>query len=77
MIWLILGRESHQIISCNIYEGDGVHQLWVTRPNGKNLKISESKKIEEVNEIKEAIDSAIQEGLKAINFSSLDTKIRR
>ena len=42
MIWIIKDEMSHQIISCNVHLEDGKHQLWVTRPNGKSLKLQES-----------------------------------
>lgn len=61
MIWLVKDETSHQIISCNIYKPtDGQYELWVTRPNSKSLKIHESTNKEEVMEIKEAIDFAIE-----------------
>lgn len=59
MLWLVIGDESHQIISCNVHEEDGVYQLWISRPNGKNKKIDESKDKNEMILIKEAIDYAI------------------
>ena len=64
MIWIIVNDESHQIISCNIHSADGRHQLWVTRPNGKNLKVLEKDTHSEIMEVKEAIDYAISSGYK-------------
>lgn len=60
MLWVIKGDYSHQIVSCNIHEDNGVFQLWVTRTNGKNIKLEESANREEVLLIKEAIDYAIE-----------------
>jgi hypothetical protein len=68
MIWLVLNNESHQIISCNIFNGDNIHQLWVTRPNGKNLKVVESNKEEAIREIKDAIDFAIEQGFTTVSI---------
>lgn len=65
MLWLIIKNASHQIMSCNIHENKDENkntsfQLWVTRPNGKNLKIKEDKDISIIKEIKEAIDYAVE-----------------
>lgn len=60
MIWIVKGDVSHQIISCNIHEEEGKYQIWVTRPNGKSLKLEESENKDEILEIKEAIDFAIE-----------------
>jgi hypothetical protein len=66
MLWLVIKGSSHQIISCNIHSedktGNGLYQLWVERPNGKTLKIIESKNEEDVQEVKDAIDFAIKSG---------------
>jgi hypothetical protein len=69
MIWLIIGNVSHQIISCNVHEEDGVFQLWVTRPNGKNLKIEESTDKAKILEIKDAIDFAIEHKEPALRLA--------
>lgn len=61
MIWLIIGEESHQIISSNVCNKGDMYELWVTRPNGKSLKIDEGNK-EKITEIKDAIDYAIEIG---------------
>ena len=60
MIWIVKGDMSHQIISCNVHFEDGKYQLWVTRVNGKSLKLDENVKKEVVMELKEAIDFAIE-----------------
>lgn len=62
MLWLVIKGASYQIISCNIHEENGVHKLWIERPNGKSLKIKESKHFDEVKEVKDAIDYAIRKG---------------
>lgn len=68
MLWLIIGNSSHEIISCNTFFKDGKHQIWVERANGKTLKVNESENKEEIMEIKEAIDYAIQEGHKTLSL---------
>lgn len=60
MLWLVKGDFSHQIISCNIHIEEGKFQLWITRPNGKSMKIEESMNKDEVQLIKDAIDYAIE-----------------
>jgi len=62
MLWIVKDNMSHQIMSCNTHydEQKGVYQVWITRPNGKNLKIDESKNEELIKEIKEAIDFAVE-----------------
>jgi len=62
MLWIIKGDFSHQIVSCNIFEEGDMYQLWVTRPNGKNLKLEEKADKAEIVLIKEAIDYAIEHG---------------
>lgn len=62
MLWLVNKDTSHQIISCNVHSEKGIHQLWVERPNGKTLKVIESRNISEVKLIKGAIDYAIKNG---------------
>jgi hypothetical protein len=59
---------SHQIISCNMHNKDGKHQLWVERPSGKTLKIVESKDINEVQIVKDAIDHCIKNGIKSLKI---------
>lgn len=68
-MWLIDKEFSHEIISCNIHENDGVHELWVTRPNGKSLKIQENKDRAVVEELKEAIDYAIEHKESALRLA--------
>lgn len=60
MLWIVIKEASHQIISCNVHQENGKHQLWVERPNGKSLKIAESVNLKEVELVKEAIDYAIK-----------------
>lgn len=69
MIWIIKNDMSHQIISCNIHNEDNKYQLWVTRPNGKNLKLEESVNKEEVMELKQAIDYAIEHNEQALRLA--------
>lgn len=69
MLWLIIGDSSHEIISCNTYNKEGVYQVWVERPNGKTMKIGESKDPNEAKEIKDAIDFAIEHGHKVLNLN--------
>lgn len=69
MIWVILKDESHQIISSNIFTEGNKHQVWVTRPNAKNLKVFEDKDIEEALLLKEALDFAIKTGEKTFTIS--------
>ena len=68
MIWIIKGDESHEIISANVCNVEGKSELWVTRPNGKNLKVYENTEPVEVNLYKEAIDFAIEQGEKAFRI---------
>lgn len=70
MIAIIKGDNTHYMISCNTNynEKNDVHELWISRPNGKNLKIKESKDQEEINLIKEAIDYGIENGENAIRL---------
>lgn len=67
MIWIIKGNESHEIISCNTAIDDKKSELWVTRPNGKNLKIFEGSS-DDVKELKEAIDYAIKHNEKTFTI---------
>ncbi len=62
MISIILGKATHQINSHNIHKEGDNYQLWITRPNDKNLKIKESTNENEIVELKEAIDYAIKHG---------------
>jgi hypothetical protein len=59
MLWLIIKGASYQIVGCNVYEEKGKFQLWIERPNGKTLKIVESKEKSDVELVKNAIDYAI------------------
>ena len=69
MLWLIIGDYSHQIVSCNLFSENGKHQLWVTRPNNLGLKVKESDNIEEIRELKEAIDFAIENKYSTFKLS--------
>lgn len=62
MLWIIKGEQSHAIISCNTHhnKNDETYQIWITRPNGKNLMLDESKDFNRIVEIKEAIDFAVE-----------------
>lgn len=69
MLWLINKGQSNQIVSCNTHKTDGgVHQLWVEKPNGKTMKIVESKNAHEVAEVKDAIDFAIKIGKPSLEL---------
>lgn len=70
MLWLVKEETSYEIVSCNIHEQDGIYQVWVTRPNGKSLKIDENVDKKEVIFIKEAIDFAIEKGEKALRLEN-------
>lgn len=62
-LWLVRGKDfSDTIIGCNYFfdEKTQKHQLWVTKPNNKTLLIAESDEKSIVEEIKEAIDFAIE-----------------
>jgi hypothetical protein len=69
MLWIVQDGESHEIISCNTYFRDGKHQLWIERPNGKTRLIAESEDKKIVEEIKEAIDYAIEHGHKTLRLA--------
>lgn len=68
MFWLIIEDVSHQIMSCNIHQTNNKFELWVTRPNDKNLKIAESTDEVDIREIKDAIDYAIENGIPALRI---------
>lgn len=68
MLWLIQENASHQIMSCNIHNANALYELWVTRPNDKNLKIAESTQQKDITTIKEAIDYAIENGIHALRI---------
>lgn len=58
-VWIKLSDETHKIISCNTVCKDKSGEVWITRPNGKSLKVYAGK-IEHAKEIKSAIDYAIE-----------------
>ncbi len=55
-------------MSCNIHNADNIFELWITRPNDKNLKIAESTQQKDITIIKEAIDYAIENGIPALRL---------
>lgn len=62
MLWLVIKGASYQIVSCNLHQENGKHQLWIERARGKSIKVKESEKYEDVKELKDAIDFAIKQG---------------
>ena len=68
MLWLILKDSSHCVVSCNTSRVGTKYQVWVERSNGKNLRVGESESEDDVNEIKDAIDYAISEGIKTLSL---------
>lgn len=69
MLWLIMKDSSHQIISCNTHEREGVHEVWVERVNGKSMKVEESGDAQLVADVREAIDFAIHNGHRTLNLN--------
>ncbi len=74
MLWIVKKEVSHQIMSCNIHEGEDIEgnpsfELWVTRPNGKNLKVETNPSKSFIEEIKEAIDFAVEKGETALRLA--------
>lgn len=71
MLWLIIGEQSHEIISTNIHHiaGSDRHQLWATRPGMKSLKLIEGSDLSLISEYKTAIDTAIAIGEKTFDMS--------
>lgn len=61
-MWIIKDEVSHEIISANVHKEGNLFQLWVTRPNDKNLKLKESTDEKEITDYKQAIDYAIKHG---------------
>lgn len=61
MLWLIMKKQSYQIIGCNIHfnEKTNNYELWVIRPEHKSIKIMESEDEARIREYKEAIDHAV------------------
>ena len=66
MIWEIKGDESHEIMSSNMFENEEeeIFEVWITRPNGKNLKVFVHEDKDEAKLFKEALDYAIKTGEK-------------
>lgn len=68
MIWIVMKEDSHAIIACNVCQKNDKFELWVTRPTGKSLKISESSEKQDMLLIKEAIDYAVEHGETALRL---------
>ena len=64
MLWIVLDTASHAIIACNLHHDEEakVWQLWVTRANGKSLKIAENQNRAPIATMRDAIDYAIENG---------------
>lgn len=64
MLWVNLGDRSYQIIACNVAKDkqSGLWQVWIERANGMNIKVGESSSRDEVREIKDMIDYAVERG---------------
>ncbi|TCX53806.1 hypothetical protein [Dehalobacter sp. 14DCB1] len=59
-IWLVIDpTKSESIISCNTFINGDKHELWVTKPTGKTMKVLENTDHEEIQRYKDAIDYAI------------------
>ena len=58
-LWVKLKEQTHQITSYNVHEEAGKYQLWVTKANGRTLKVKESASKQEIVEYKEMIDFAV------------------
>lgn len=72
MLWIIDTNQSHEIISCNIFDNQaktGNFELWVTRPGGKSLIIGESEDANDIYELKDAIDYAIETNERALRLA--------
>lgn len=70
MLWIVKDEASYAIIACNVHEKNGLHELWITRTNDKNLKLEESADINEILTIKEAIDYAIETGERCLRLTA-------
>lgn len=70
MVAIIMPDETHYIISCNMHynESTELHELWISRPNKKNLKIRENTAKDEILLIKNAIDYVIENGDNALRL---------
>ncbi len=68
MLWLVKGNISTEIIGCNTHQREETHELWVTKSDGKTMKIAENTDEKEILLIKEAIDYAIEYGEKALRL---------
>ena len=68
MLWLITENESVIVNECNLHEQGNKWEVWVRRYNGTSLKIKQSKEKEDVALIKEAIDYAIENNVKALRL---------
>lgn len=68
MLWIVREDSSIQIEACNIHKENEKFQLWVTRPGGKTLKIDESENLEKIQEVKDAIDFAVENEIKTLRL---------
>lgn len=68
MLWLIKGENSYTVIGCNINKKNDKYQVWIERPTGKTLMLSESEDESFVNVIKDAIDYAIENKIPTLRL---------
>lgn len=60
MLWLVIdSTKSETISSCNTFNNNGIYELWITKMNGKTMKVRESENPDEIQDYKLAIDYAI------------------
>ena len=68
-MWIVEDKLSYEIIGVNIHTTvNNMHEVWATKKDGKTKLIKKSKDINEVSEIKEAIDYAIKTGDKVLEL---------
>jgi hypothetical protein len=60
MIWLVTDKASYQIVACNIHTKGDQYELWVERVNGSTVKITVSRNVDLINNIKRGIEHAIE-----------------
>lgn len=58
-LWVKVKKATHQITSYNVHEEAGMYQLWLTKANGRTMKVIESANEADVLEVKEMIDFAV------------------
>jgi hypothetical protein len=68
MIAIKVDNATHEAISYNTHIEDGTYQLWIARPNGKNLKIAEGTQAE-MEELKSALDYAVEHNKRIFKIS--------